>query len=71
MDPYYYQQHQQQYPRQQLQHHLYAPTLPHIKNILPHQRTMQSLFMPDNIRQQLTERNEAQLQTVPGKEMNG
>jgi hypothetical protein len=27
--------------------------------------------MSDNLRQQLTERNEAQLQTVPGKEMNG
>ncbi|KAI8881342.1 hypothetical protein K501DRAFT_189181 [Backusella circina FSU 941] len=66
MDPYYYQQqHQQQYPRQQLLHHLYAPTLPHIKNILPHQRTIQSLFISDNLRQQLTERNEAQLQTVP------
>lgn len=41
--------------------------MPHVSNLLPHQRTIQSFFMPDNLREQLTERNEAQLMTTSGK----
>ncbi|KAG2231926.1 hypothetical protein INT48_001440 [Thamnidium elegans] len=52
-----------------LQHHLYSGPLSHVSNLLPHQRTIQSFFIPDNLREQLTERNEAQLMTVSAREL--
>ncbi|RCH89492.1 PAB-dependent poly(A)-specific ribonuclease subunit 3, partial [Rhizopus stolonifer] len=63
MDPYFYMNTPSMFPRQPLQHHLYAPPLPHTSNLLPHQRTIQSFFISDQIRQLLTQRNEAQLMT--------
>ncbi|KAK4521448.1 uncharacterized protein ATC70_012063 [Mucor velutinosus] len=69
MDPYYYMNQQAVYPRQPLQHHLYSAPLPHVSNLAPHQRTIQSFFIPDNLREQLTERNEAQLMTTPARDL--
>ncbi|GAA5800597.1 hypothetical protein EDC94DRAFT_604256 [Helicostylum pulchrum] len=69
LDPYYYMNQQSVYPRQPLQHHLYSGPLPHVSNLLPHQRTVQSFFIPDNLREQLTERNEAQLMTASAREL--
>ncbi|EPB86185.1 hypothetical protein HMPREF1544_06997 [Mucor circinelloides 1006PhL] len=57
------------YPRQPLQHHLYSAPLPHVSNLSPHQRTIQSFFIPDNLREQLTQRNEAQLMTTPARDL--
>ncbi|OAD06478.1 hypothetical protein MUCCIDRAFT_152035 [Mucor lusitanicus CBS 277.49] len=57
------------YPRQPLQHHLYSAPLPHVSNLAPHQRTIQSFFIPDNLREQLTQRNEAQLMTTPARDL--
>lgn len=69
MDPYYYMNQQAVYPRQPLQHHLYSAPLPHVSNLAPHQRTIQSFFIPDNLREQLTQRNEAQLMTTPARDL--
>ncbi|KAL9556264.1 hypothetical protein PS6_002426 [Mucor atramentarius] len=69
MDPYYYMNQQAVYPRQPLQHHLYSAPLPHVSNLSPHQRTIQSFFIPDNLREQLTQRNEAQLMTTPARDL--
>ncbi|KAI9483762.1 MAG: hypothetical protein EXX96DRAFT_606721 [Benjaminiella poitrasii] len=40
------------------QYHQYAPILPHVGNLLNHQRLVQSFFIPDNLREQLVKRNE-------------
>ncbi|KAI8329373.1 kinase-like domain-containing protein [Choanephora cucurbitarum] len=69
VDPYFYMNQQPMYPRQPLQHHLYASPLPHVSNLLPHQRTIQSFFIPDQIREELTQRNEAQLLTASGRDL--
>ncbi|KAI8886487.1 hypothetical protein K501DRAFT_244202 [Backusella circina FSU 941] len=63
MESYYY-MNQPIYPRQPLQHHLYTSTPTAKKNILPNQRSIQSFFISEDVRQQLTEQNEAQLMTV-------
>ncbi|CAO3638652.1 unnamed protein product [Cunninghamella blakesleeana] len=68
MDPYFYMN--SGYPRQPLQYHLYTPPLPHIANLHPHQRTIQSFFIADNLREQLTRRNEAILATPTGHDLN-
>ncbi|KAI8086057.1 uncharacterized protein BX664DRAFT_334810 [Halteromyces radiatus] len=63
VDPYFYMNHG--YPRQPLQYHLYTSALPHVANLHPHQRSIQSFFIPDHLREQLTRRNEAILATPP------
>ncbi|ORZ01467.1 kinase-like domain-containing protein [Syncephalastrum racemosum] len=65
MDPYFY----MNFPRQPLQYHLYTSQLPHISNLPPHQRTIQSFFIPDNLREQLTQRNEATLLSASAREL--
>ncbi|KXS11673.1 hypothetical protein M427DRAFT_102239, partial [Gonapodya prolifera JEL478] len=42
-----------------LQYHLYSPPLPHVSNLHPHQRMIQSFFMSDRLREELQKRNEA------------
>ncbi|GAB5590090.1 PAB-dependent poly(A)-specific ribonuclease subunit 3 [Umbelopsis nana] len=64
MDPYYY-SNPQIYPQQPLQHHLYSTPLPHVTNLHPHQKSIHAFFMSDNLREELTERNEALLKTAP------
>jgi hypothetical protein len=49
----------------QLQHHLYSSPLPHVTNLHPHQKSIHAFFMSDNLREELTERNEALLKTAP------
>ena len=51
---------------QPLQHHLYAPPLAHISALHPHQRSIHSFFMSDKLREELQERSEATLRTIPG-----
>ncbi|SAM09208.1 hypothetical protein [Absidia glauca] len=63
MDPYFYMN--SGYPRQPLQYHLYTSPLPHVGNLHPHQRAIQSFFIPDQLREQLTRRNEATLTPPP------
>ncbi|KAI8339265.1 hypothetical protein BC941DRAFT_268994 [Chlamydoabsidia padenii] len=63
MDPYFYMN--SGYPRQPLQYHLYTSPLPHVANLHPHQRSIQSFFIPDQLREQLTRRNEAILTPPP------
>ncbi|KAL0091718.1 hypothetical protein J3Q64DRAFT_1846468 [Phycomyces blakesleeanus] len=67
MDPYYYMN--SAYPRQPLQYHMYAPLLPHISNLHPHQKTLQSFFIPENLREQLFKRNEATIVSTPAREV--
>ncbi|KAM3589870.1 PAB-dependent poly(A)-specific ribonuclease subunit 3 [Umbelopsis sp. WA50703] len=64
MDPYYY-QNPPVYTQQPLQHHLYSSPLPHVTNLHPHQKSIHAFFMSDNLREELTERNEALLKTAP------
>ncbi|KAI9303986.1 hypothetical protein BJ944DRAFT_267525 [Cunninghamella echinulata] len=68
VDPYFFMN--SAYPRQPLQYHLYTSPLPHIANLHPHQRTIQSFFIADNLREQLTRRNEAILATPTGNDLN-
>ncbi|KAI7862598.1 hypothetical protein BDF14DRAFT_1885920 [Spinellus fusiger] len=67
MDPYYYMN--QAYLRQPLQYHMCAPSLPHVSNLHPHQKALQSFFIADNLREQLSKRSEAMLVAAPGKEL--
>ncbi|KAI8983560.1 hypothetical protein BDB01DRAFT_722793 [Pilobolus umbonatus] len=53
----------------QLQYHLYTSNLPHVNNLLPNQRSIQSFFISDDLREQLTQRNEAQLSITPGRDL--
>ncbi|KAI7897743.1 uncharacterized protein BX663DRAFT_527391 [Cokeromyces recurvatus] len=69
IDPYYYMNEQPMFPRQPLQHHLYSTPLPHISHLSPNQRTIHSFFLPDHIREQLTQRNEAQLMTASARDL--
>ncbi|KAG1445898.1 hypothetical protein G6F56_009752 [Rhizopus delemar] len=52
------------YPRQPLQHHFYSPNLPNPTHLLSHQKPIQSFFIPDKMRVELTQRNEAQWMTA-------
>ncbi|KAI7869647.1 hypothetical protein BDF14DRAFT_1779057 [Spinellus fusiger] len=61
-DPYYYMT-PPLYQRQPLQHHFYSPSLTRTMKLASHQKLIQSLFMPDHLREQLTERNEKVLTT--------
>ncbi|KAI9245436.1 hypothetical protein BY458DRAFT_528842 [Sporodiniella umbellata] len=58
-DPYMY-MNSNNYPRQPLQHHFYSPSLPTPAHLLSHQKPIQSFFLPDKMRVELTQRNEAQ-----------
>ncbi|KAI8891207.1 hypothetical protein K501DRAFT_289795 [Backusella circina FSU 941] len=70
-ETYYYQQQQQQqqqHHHQQLQYHLSPNTLPHVANLLPHQRAAQSFSIPDTLCDQLLKRNEATTITTMPKD---
>ncbi|RUP48567.1 hypothetical protein BC936DRAFT_144400 [Jimgerdemannia flammicorona] len=54
----------------QLQYHLYSTPLPHVSNLHPHQKTIHGFFMPDNLREELLEKNEAVLRTANAQELN-
>ncbi|KAL8639793.1 MAG: hypothetical protein Q9228_003210 [Teloschistes exilis] len=56
------------YP-QQLQHHLYAALPPHRDLNQPNQRTAKDLFIPENLRQTLARKTEANLMTIPNSSL--
>ncbi|KAG1213174.1 hypothetical protein G6F68_005409 [Rhizopus microsporus] len=63
-DPYMFMNHTTNFLRQPLQHHFYSSSLSHTKvPLLPHQRLINSFFIPDKLREELTQRNEAQWMT--------
>ncbi|CAO3589713.1 unnamed protein product [Absidia cylindrospora] len=66
VDPYFYMN--SAYPRQPLQYHLYTSPLPHVANVHSNQRSIQSFFLQDQLREQLTRRNEATLAVPSGLE---
>ncbi|KAF9429611.1 PAB-dependent poly(A)-specific ribonuclease subunit 3 [Podila epigama] len=49
---------------QPLQYHLYNTPLPHVSNLLPHQKTIHGFFISDSLREELHRKNEMVLQTV-------
>ncbi|KAF9334565.1 PAB-dependent poly(A)-specific ribonuclease subunit 3 [Podila minutissima] len=49
---------------QPLQYHLYNTPLPHVSNLLPHQKTIHGFFISDTLREELHRKNEMVLQTV-------
>ncbi|KAF8939857.1 PAB-dependent poly(A)-specific ribonuclease subunit 3 [Dissophora ornata] len=53
---------------QPLQYHLYNTPLPHISNLLPHQKTIHGFFISDTLREELHRKNEMILQTVSSQE---
>ncbi|KAL1927009.1 hypothetical protein VTP01DRAFT_5339 [Rhizomucor pusillus] len=64
IDPYYY-MNAPVFHRQPLQYHLYTNPLPHVSKLLPHQRSIQSFFISDELREELTQKNEMTLMTAP------
>ncbi|KAF9205090.1 PAB-dependent poly(A)-specific ribonuclease subunit 3 [Podila verticillata] len=50
--------------QQPLQYHLYNTPLPHVSNLLPHQKTIHGFFISDTLREELHRKNEMILQTV-------
>ncbi len=57
---------QQSYP---LQYHLYAPHPTQFLNLKPYQRSIQNLFIPDDLREDLQRKSEAILQVIPGSKL--
>ncbi|KAF9204526.1 PAB-dependent poly(A)-specific ribonuclease subunit 3 [Haplosporangium sp. Z 27] len=53
---------------QPLQYHLYNTPLPHVSNLLPHQKTIHGFFISDTLREELHRKNEMILQTVNAQE---
>ncbi|KAI9203946.1 uncharacterized protein BJ171DRAFT_507112 [Polychytrium aggregatum] len=47
-----------------LQYHLYAPPLPHVSSLPPHQKTIHAFFMSDKLREDLQRRTEATLVSI-------
>jgi len=49
--------------QQPVQYHLYAPIGPHKTDILPYQRNVHDLFIPNDLREELQKKAAASLQT--------
>ncbi|KAH7018270.1 PAB-dependent poly(A)-specific ribonuclease subunit PAN3 [Microdochium trichocladiopsis] len=52
-------------PLQPLNHHLYNPVNPSRENLLPHQKQIQELFVPEHLREELAKKSEAARQVLP------
>jgi len=52
-------------PLQPLNHHLYNPVNPSRENLLPHQKQIQELFIPEHVREDLAKKAEAARQVLP------
>ncbi|CAO3699148.1 unnamed protein product [Rhizopus microsporus] len=66
IDPYFY---PPSFHHQSLnQYHKVPALLPHVANLLPHQRVAQSFLIPDNLNEQLIKRQEAAIQTKSARE---
>ena len=55
--------------QQPVQYHLYAPIGPHNTNVLPHQRNVHQLFIPNDFREELQKKSAATLQTLPNSQL--
>ncbi|KAK5096534.1 PAB-dependent poly(A)-specific ribonuclease subunit 3 [Exophiala xenobiotica] len=55
--------------QQPLQYHQYAPLGPYNTNMLPYQRTVHDLFLPNDLREDLQKRMAAALQTLPNSQL--
>ncbi|KAG0767555.1 hypothetical protein G6F57_012564 [Rhizopus arrhizus] len=66
VDPYFY---TPSFHPSPTEYHRGPAILPHVANLLPHQRLAQSFFIPDNLNEQLIKRQEIALQTKPEKEL--
>ncbi|KAG1451275.1 hypothetical protein G6F56_008127 [Rhizopus delemar] len=64
MDPYFYTS-----SYSPTQYHRGPPVLPHVANLLPHQKLAQSFLIPDNLNDQLLKRHDISIQTKSGKHM--
>lgn len=51
------------------QYHLYAPIGPYATNLLPYQRTIHDLFLPNDLREDLQKKMAASLQTLPNSQL--
>lgn len=49
----------------QVQYHLYAPIGPYSSNMMPYQRNIHDLFIPNDFREELQKRAAATLQILP------
>jgi hypothetical protein len=50
---------------EKVQYHQYAPIGPHNTSLLPYQRNVHDLFIPNDLREELQKRSAATLQTLP------
>ena len=55
--------------QQPVQYHLYAPIGPYMNNLLPYQRTVHDLFIPNDFREEIHKRSAATLQTLPNSQL--
>ena len=55
--------------QQPVQYHLYAPIGPYSHNLLPYQRTVHDLFIPNDFREEIHKRSVATLQTLPNSQL--
>lgn len=55
--------------QQPVQYHQYAPIGPYNTNMLPYQRTVHDLFLPNEIREDLQKKMAASLQTLPNSQL--
>ncbi len=51
------------------QYHLYAPIGPYSTNLLPYQRTVHDLFIPNELREEIHKKTAATLQTLPNSQL--
>ncbi|KAF2138147.1 uncharacterized protein K452DRAFT_301508 [Aplosporella prunicola CBS 121167] len=54
---------------QPIQYHLYAPMGPHPENLLVYQKTTHDFFIPDQLREDLQRKSEAQRQILPNSSL--
>ena len=55
--------------QQPVQYHLYAPVGPYSNHLLPYQRTVHDLFIPNDFREEIHKRSAAALQTLPNSQL--
>ena len=55
--------------QQPVMYHHYAPIGPYPTNLLPYQKTVHDLFIPNDLREDIHKRNAAALQTLPNSQL--
>lgn len=56
---------------QPVMYHHYAPIGPYSTNLLPYQKTVHDLFIPNDLREDIHKKNAATLQTLPNSQLPG